>query len=84
LLQCDYAGAPITRILPKSVVRGLVALVGFSMSAVFFCRLVQQQASPRREPTTRWPELFLILTFPHPDDPIKTLAAPYSVFSADV
>lgn len=34
-----YAGAPIARRLPKSVVRGLIALVGFSMSAVFFWRL---------------------------------------------
>ena len=35
-----YAGAPIARSLPRSVVRGLVALVGFSMSAVFFWRLI--------------------------------------------
>jgi uncharacterized membrane protein YfcA len=35
-----YAGAPIARVLPKSVVRGLIALVGFSMSAVFFGRLL--------------------------------------------
>lgn len=35
-----YAGAPIARILPNSVVRGLIALVGFSMSAVFFVRLI--------------------------------------------
>lgn len=35
-----YAGAPIARALPKSVVRGLIAVVGFSMSAVFFWRLV--------------------------------------------
>ena len=33
-----YAGAPIARILPNPVVRGLIALVGFSMSAVFFVR----------------------------------------------
>ena len=35
-----YAGAPIARMLPKSVVRGLIAVVGFSMSAVFFWRLI--------------------------------------------
>ena len=35
-----YAGAPIARALPKSVVRSLIALVGFSMSAVFFWRLL--------------------------------------------
>ncbi|TNF19067.1 MAG: sulfite exporter TauE/SafE family protein [Rhodobacteraceae bacterium] len=35
-----YAGAPLARMLPKPVVRGLIALVGFSMSAVFFWRLV--------------------------------------------
>lgn len=35
-----YAGAPIARMLPKSAVRGLIALVGFSMSAVFFWRLI--------------------------------------------
>lgn len=35
-----YAGAPIARRLPKSVVRGVIAVVGFSMSAVFFGRLL--------------------------------------------
>ena len=35
-----YTGAPIARVLPKSVVRGVIALVGFTMSAVFFWRLV--------------------------------------------
>ncbi|MBN2740657.1 MAG: sulfite exporter TauE/SafE family protein [Rhodobacteraceae bacterium] len=35
-----YAGAPIARMLPKSVVRALIAVVGFSMSAVFFWRLI--------------------------------------------
>ncbi|WP_417588168.1 sulfite exporter TauE/SafE family protein [Pararhodobacter oceanensis] len=35
-----YAGAPIARRLPKSAVRALIALVGFSMSAVFFWRLI--------------------------------------------
>ena len=35
-----YAGAPIARMLPKQVVRALIALVGFTMSAVFFWRLI--------------------------------------------
>lgn len=35
-----YAGAPVARLLPKSAVRGLIAVVGFSMSAVFFWRLI--------------------------------------------
>jgi hypothetical protein len=35
-----YVGAPIARVLPKAVVRGLIAVVGFSMSAVFFWRLL--------------------------------------------
>ncbi|MBZ0216375.1 MAG: sulfite exporter TauE/SafE family protein, partial [Fimbriimonadaceae bacterium] len=35
-----YTGAPIARALPKSFVRGLIAFVGFSMSAIFFWRLV--------------------------------------------
>jgi uncharacterized membrane protein YfcA len=35
-----YAGAPIARALPKKVVRALIALVGFTMSAVFFWRLI--------------------------------------------
>jgi uncharacterized membrane protein YfcA len=34
-----YAGAPIARALPKSVVRGIIAVIGFTMSAVFFARL---------------------------------------------
>ena len=34
-----YAGAPVSRMLSKSVVRGVIASVGFSMSAVFFWRL---------------------------------------------
>lgn len=34
-----YAGAPVARVLPKSVVRGIVIVVGLSMSAVFFARL---------------------------------------------
>jgi uncharacterized membrane protein YfcA len=35
-----YAGAPIARMLPKSVVRGVICLVGFTMSTIFFVRLV--------------------------------------------
>ena len=35
-----YAGAPIARALPKSVIRALIGLIGFSMSAVFFLRLI--------------------------------------------
>ncbi|PLW75779.1 sulfite exporter TauE/SafE family protein [Cohaesibacter celericrescens] len=38
-----YAGAPIARALPKSTVRILIALVGFSMSIVFFWRLLPSQ-----------------------------------------
>ena len=34
-----YAGAPLARALPRSVVRAVVILVGTSMSAVFFWRL---------------------------------------------
>ena len=35
-----YVGAPIARALPKEAVRILIAIVGFTMSAVFFWRLV--------------------------------------------
>ncbi|WP_054007775.1 sulfite exporter TauE/SafE family protein [Cypionkella psychrotolerans] len=35
-----YAGAPLARALPKIVVQGVIATVGFTMSAVFFWRLV--------------------------------------------
>lgn len=35
-----YAGAPLARALPRSVVRGLVIAVGAAMSAVFFARLL--------------------------------------------
>lgn len=34
-----YAGAPIARAMPKKAVRTLIAIVGFSMSAIFFWRL---------------------------------------------
>lgn len=36
-----YVGAPLARALPKQVVRGLIAVVGFGMSAVFFWRMLQ-------------------------------------------
>lgn len=35
-----YAGAPLARALPKPIVRGVIATVGFGMSAIFFWRLV--------------------------------------------
>jgi uncharacterized membrane protein YfcA len=35
-----YLGAPLARALPRQVVRGVIAAVGFGMSAVFFLRLV--------------------------------------------
>lgn len=35
-----YAGAPLARALPKPVVRGVIAVVGFGMSAIFFWRMV--------------------------------------------
>lgn len=35
-----YAGAPLARALPKTVVKGIIATVGFSMSVVFFWRLI--------------------------------------------
>ena len=35
-----YAGAPLARALPKPIVRGVIATVGFGMSTVFFWRLV--------------------------------------------
>ena len=34
-----YAGAPVARVLSKNVVRWIVVVVGFGMSAVFFARL---------------------------------------------
>lgn len=36
-----YAGAPIARILPKTVVRLIIALIGFTMSGFFFLKLFQ-------------------------------------------
>lgn len=35
-----YAGAPLARALPKRAVRGLIAAIGFGMSALFFWRLI--------------------------------------------
>lgn len=35
-----YAGAPLARALPKRVIRGVIATVGFGMSAIFFWRLI--------------------------------------------
>lgn len=34
-----YLAAPISRALPRSVVRGIIATIGFVMSAVFFARI---------------------------------------------
>ncbi len=34
-----YAGAPLARALPKQTVRGLIAVIGFGMSAIFLSRL---------------------------------------------
>lgn len=34
-----YIGAPLARALPKRMVRGLIAIIGFGMSAIFFSRL---------------------------------------------
>lgn len=35
-----YLGAPIARILPRPLIRLIIAFVGFSMSAVFFWRVI--------------------------------------------
>ena len=35
-----YAGAPLARRLPKPVVRAVIGLIGFGMSALFFWRLM--------------------------------------------
>jgi uncharacterized protein len=37
-----YAGAPLARALPKPVIRGVIALVGFGMSGIFFWRMISQ------------------------------------------
>ena len=34
-----YAGAPLARMMPKQVLRSLIAAIGFGMSLVFFVRL---------------------------------------------
>ena len=36
-----YLGAPVARLLPRPVLRGLIAAVGFGMTAVFLIRLFQ-------------------------------------------
>lgn len=36
-----YLGAPIARRLPRGVLRGLIATIGFGMTALFFHRLIQ-------------------------------------------
>jgi len=33
-----YAGAPVARALPKSVIKAIIAAIGFGMSAIFFLR----------------------------------------------
>lgn len=35
-----YAGAPLARMMPKNILRTVIAAIGFSMSAVFFARLL--------------------------------------------
>ncbi|GGE52651.1 sulfite exporter TauE/SafE family protein [Actibacterium pelagium] len=35
-----YAGAPLARRIPAPVLRGLIACIGFGMSAIFFWRLI--------------------------------------------
>ena len=35
-----YAGAPLARMLPRQVVRGIVIIVGVVMSVIFLFRLV--------------------------------------------
>lgn len=35
-----YLGAPAARALPRVIIRGIVAVVGFSMSGIFFYRLI--------------------------------------------
>ncbi|MGI9401261.1 MAG: sulfite exporter TauE/SafE family protein [Rhizobiaceae bacterium] len=37
-----YCGAPIARALPRHIIRWIIAGVGFSMSAIFLVRLLQQ------------------------------------------
>ena len=36
-----YAGAPLARALPRPLVRGIIAAIGFGMSAVFLLRLLR-------------------------------------------
>lgn len=35
-----YAGAPLARAMPKSVLRAIIVVIGFGMSAIFFLRLI--------------------------------------------
>ena len=35
-----FLGAPVARRIPAPVLRGLIAVVGFGMTAVFFWRLI--------------------------------------------
>ena len=35
-----FLGAPVARRIPVRVLRGLIAVVGFGMTAVFFWRLI--------------------------------------------
>ena len=35
-----FLGAPVARRIPMPVLRGLIAVVGFGMTAVFFWRLI--------------------------------------------
>lgn len=36
-----YSGAPISRLIPKDILRLLIAIVGFGMTAIFFWRLIK-------------------------------------------
>lgn len=36
-----YSGAPISRLIPKDVLRLLIAIIGFGMAAIFFWRLIK-------------------------------------------
>ena len=36
-----YAGAPLARALPRGLVRGIIAAIGFGMSAAFLLRLLR-------------------------------------------
>ena len=36
-----YAGAPVARRIPRTILRLLIAVIGFGMTAIFFWRLIQ-------------------------------------------